>query len=217
MPLLLDPNGPVKRLFDLIWALGALVVLAPVMALAALAGLVDDGWPVIYVQDRVGRHGKVFSFFKFRTMVRNAEKIGAGWEVQAEDPRITRTGRVLRRWSLDELPQLWNVLRGDMSIVGPRPTLPYQVARYTRRQRRRLEVRPGLTGLAQISGRNLLPWAERIELDIRYIDSYSLWQDLAIIARTFAFVFREDAVYGEGWANIPGDTGSSTPAEQEVS
>lgn len=207
MQILRDPNGPVKRAFDLAWTLASLLVLWPVLLLCAVAVLLDDGWPVFYVQERVGRHGRIFPFFKFRTMVRNAEKLGAGWEIEERDPRITRTGHFLRRWSLDELPQLLNILRGEMSVVGPRPTLAYQVARYTRRQRRRLEVRPGLTGLAQVTGRNRLTWPERIELDIEYVDRYTAWLDLLLIARTFGILGDAGAVYGEGWARRPGDPG----------
>jgi lipopolysaccharide/colanic/teichoic acid biosynthesis glycosyltransferase len=197
----------VKRAFDLAWTGASLLVLWPVLLLCAAAVYLDDGWPVFYVQERVGRDGRPFPFFKFRTMVRNAEKIGAGYEIEEKDPRITRTGHFLRRWSLDELPQLFNILRGEMSVVGPRPTLAYQVATYTPHQRRRLEVRPGLTGLAQVTGRNRLPWPERIELDIKYIDNYTPWLDLALIARTFGILKDSGSVYGEGWARRPGDPG----------
>lgn len=203
----LGPNGLVKRLFDLVWASASLVVLSPVLLLCAVAVLIDDGWPVFFVQQRVGRDGRVFPFFKFRTMVRNAEKIGAGMEIDRNDPRITRTGNFLRRWSLDELPQLVNILRGEMSVVGPRPTLAYQVAEYSEHQRRRLEVRPGLTGLAQISGRNALSWPERIELDIRYVDTYTPLLDCQIIMRTFGVLGNSEVVYGQGWAKRPGDPG----------
>lgn len=217
MSSLCSPNGPVKRAFDVAWALASLLVLGPVLLLCALAVYLDDGWPIFYIQERVGRSGRVFPFFKFRTMVRNAERMGAGMEIEERDPRITRTGHFLRRWSLDELPQLLNILRGEMSVVGPRPTLAYQVARYTPRQRRRLEVRPGLTGLAQVSGRNRLPWPERIELDIEYIDRYTPWLDLVLIARTFGILRDASVVYGEGWARRPGDPGyPSNPAPEET-
>lgn len=206
-----DPNGPLKRAFDIAWALGSLIVLSPLLLLVALAVLIDDGWPVFYVHERVGRDGRLFPFFKFRTMVRNAHTLGAGYEIEQRDPRITRTGHFLRRWSLDELPQLLNVLRGEMSIVGPRPTLAYQVARYDPRQRRRLEVRPGLTGLAQVTGRNRLSWPERIELDIQYIDTWTFGLDLRIIARTFGVLGDSDVVYGHGWARRPGDPGYQAP------
>jgi lipopolysaccharide/colanic/teichoic acid biosynthesis glycosyltransferase len=132
----------------------------------------------------VGLAGAEFELLKLRTMEVGAESRGAGWAVDARDPRITQVGRILRRLSLDEVPQLWNVVRGDMSLVGPRPTLAYQVERYTPRQRRRLEVKPGITGWAQIHGRARLPWEERIELDVWYVEHRSPWVDLRILART---------------------------------
>jgi lipopolysaccharide/colanic/teichoic acid biosynthesis glycosyltransferase len=157
---------------------------SPLLALAAIAIKLDDGGPVFYRQRRVGREGAEFELLKLRTMDVGAEQRGAGLAVNAGDPRITRSGRILRRVSLDELPQLWNVVRGDMSLVGPRPTLAYQVERYTPRQRRRLEVKPGITGLAQVNGRARLPWADRIELDVWYVEHRSPWLDLKILART---------------------------------
>ena len=138
----------------------------------------------MYRQTRVGRDGVDFELLKLRTMVVDAERKGAGPAVDKGDARITRAGRVLRRLSLDELPQLWNVVRGEMSLVGPRPTLRYQVERYTPRQRRRLEVKPGITGWAQVHGRAALPWDERIELDVWYVEHRSPWLDLQILART---------------------------------
>ena len=139
---------------------------------------------MLYRQLRVGRDGAEFELLKLRTMVVGAEHQGAGYAVDKGDPRITRVGRVLRRLSLDELPQLWNVVRGDMSVVGPRPTLRYQVDRYTERQRRRLEVKPGITGWAQVNGRAALPWADRIELDVWYVEHRSPLLDLKILAWT---------------------------------
>ncbi len=200
-------NRLIKRAFDIVWATCSLVVLSPLIMLSMLAVYLDDGAPVFFVQERVGKGGRLFPFFKLRTMVRNAERIGAGYEIEAGDKRITRTGSFLRRWSLDELPQLLNVLRGEMSIVGPRPTLAYQVEHYTEHQRRRLEALPGLTGLAQVSGRNSLSWPERIELDIEYIDNYSFWLDLKIIVRTFLMLGDSAVVYGRGWAKRLGDPG----------
>jgi lipopolysaccharide/colanic/teichoic acid biosynthesis glycosyltransferase len=154
------------------------------LATAAVAIKMDDGGPVFYRQRRVGLHGREFELFKLRTMEVGAETRGAGFAVNDGDPRITRVGRVLRRLSLDELPQLWNVVRGDMSLIGPRPTLAYQVERYSPRQRRRLEVKPGITGWAQIHGRARLPWSDRIELDVWYVEHRSPWLDLKILART---------------------------------
>ena len=161
-----------------------LALAAPVLAIAAAAIKLEDGGPVFYRQRRVGLHGNEFELLKLRTMEVGAERKGAGFALNAGDPRITRVGRILRRLSLDEVPQLWNVVRGDMSLVGPRPTLAYQVERYTPRQRRRLDVKPGITGWAQIHGRARLPWDERIELDVWYVDHRSPWLDLRILART---------------------------------
>ncbi|MBW3593758.1 MAG: sugar transferase, partial [Actinobacteria bacterium] len=152
-------------------------------------------------QTRFGRDGRDFDLFKVRTMVANAHTIGPGWLVAERDPRITRVGAFLRRWSLDELPQLANVLRGDMSIVGPRPTLRYQVEKYTDFQRRRLEVRPGITGWAQISGRNEITWPKRIELDVWYVDNRSLRLDARILARTLPLLLRPSGVYNEARAD----------------
>ena len=161
-----------------------LAVTSPVLAAAAVAIKLDDGGPVFYRQRRVGLNGQEFDLLKLRTMEVGAERKGAGFAVNEGDPRITRIGRLLRRLSLDEVPQLWNVVRGDMSLVGPRPTLAYQVERYTPRQRRRLEVKPGITGWAQIHGRARLPWEERIELDVWYVEHRSPWLNLKILART---------------------------------
>jgi lipopolysaccharide/colanic/teichoic acid biosynthesis glycosyltransferase len=174
----------VRRLFDVGAAAVGLVLTAPVLGAAAAAIKLEDRGPVLYRQRRVGLRGREFELLKLRTMVVGAEKMGAGWAVNEGDPRITRVGRVLRKLSLDELPQLWNVLRGDMSVIGPRPTLAYQVERYTPHQRRRLEVKPGLTGWAQVHGRAALPWDERIELDVWYVEHRSLRLDLRILART---------------------------------
>jgi lipopolysaccharide/colanic/teichoic acid biosynthesis glycosyltransferase len=174
----------VKRILDLAGAGLALLLASPLLLLAALAIKLDDRGPVLYRQRRMGRHGEEFDLLKLRTMIVGAEAQGAGWAVNAGDPRITRAGRVLRRLSLDELPQLWNVVRGEMSLVGPRPTLAYQVERYTPRQRRRLEVKPGITGWAQVQGRARVPWDDRIEFDVWYVEHRSLWLDLRILART---------------------------------
>jgi lipopolysaccharide/colanic/teichoic acid biosynthesis glycosyltransferase len=145
---------------------------------------------VLYRQTRVGKDGLDFELLKLRTMVVGAEKLGAGFAIDEGDTRITRVGRLLRKLSLDELPQLWNVVRGDMSVIGPRPTLRYQVERYDERQRRRLEVKPGITGWAQIHGRATLSWPQRIELDVWYVDHRSAWLDLRILARTPLSLFR---------------------------
>jgi lipopolysaccharide/colanic/teichoic acid biosynthesis glycosyltransferase len=162
----------------------ALAVASPVLALAALAVKLGDGGPVLFKQTRVGKDGKDFELLKLRTMVVDAEKKGAGYAVDKGDPRITRAGRFLRRTSIDELPQLWNVVRGDMSLIGPRPTLRYQVERYDERQRKRLDVLPGITGWAQIHGRASLSWEERIEYDVWYVDHRSPLTDVLILLRT---------------------------------
>jgi lipopolysaccharide/colanic/teichoic acid biosynthesis glycosyltransferase len=173
-----------NRALDVVVASTGLVLTSPVLAAAALAVKLGDGGPVLYRQTRVGKDGRDFELLKLRTMVVGAEKLGAGYAVDQGDPRITRVGRFLRRTSIDELPQLWNVVRGDMSLIGPRPTLRYQVERYDERQRRRLEVLPGITGWAQIHGRAALSWEERIELDVWYVDHRSPRTDLLILLRT---------------------------------
>jgi len=174
----------VNRPLDIAGAGVALAVVSPLLGLAAVAIKLEDGGPVLYRQVRVGKDGVDFELLKLRTMRVGAEREGAGYAVNRGDPRITRVGRVLRRLSLDELPQLWNVLRGEMSLIGPRPTLRYQVERYTPRQARRLEVKPGITGWAQIHGRARLPWDERIELDVWYVEHRSARTDLLILLRT---------------------------------
>jgi lipopolysaccharide/colanic/teichoic acid biosynthesis glycosyltransferase len=178
-----------NRVLDAALAGIGLAITSPALAVAAVAIKLDDGGPVLYRQRRVGLHGEEFELVKLRTMAVGAERQGAGHAVDEGDPRITRAGRALRRLSLDEIPQLWNVARGDMSLIGPRPTLAYQVEQYTARQRRRLDVKPGITGWAQIHGRARLPWDERIELDVWYVEHRSPWLDLKILARTPAALF----------------------------
>ncbi len=179
-----------NRALDVAVAGSGLVLTSPLLGLAALAVKLEDGGPVLYRQVRVGRDGEDFELVKLRTMVVGAERMGAGFAVDQGDPRITRLGRFLRRSSIDELPQLWNVVRGDMSMIGPRPTLRYQVEQYDARQRRRLDIRPGLTGWAQVHGRAALPWAERIELDLWYVEHRSPLVDLKILLRTPLALFR---------------------------
>jgi lipopolysaccharide/colanic/teichoic acid biosynthesis glycosyltransferase len=174
----------VNRAADIAIAGTALVVASPVLGLAALAVKLEDRGPVLFRQMRVGKDGSDFELLKLRTMVVGAETVGAGFAVNKGDSRITRAGRILRRLSFDELPQLWNVIRGDMSVIGPRPTLRYQVERYDAHQRRRLEVKPGITGWAQVHGRAALPWANRIELDVWYVEHRSPLLDLKILAKT---------------------------------
>ncbi|HZC31029.1 MAG TPA: sugar transferase [Gaiellaceae bacterium] len=179
-----------NRVVDVVVGAAALVVASPLLALGMLAIKLTSPGPVLFRQTRVGKDGRDFELLKLRTMTVGAEHEGAGYAVAAGDPRITSVGRVLRRLSLDELPQLWNVVRGDMSMIGPRPTLRYQVERYTPRQRRRLEVRPGITGWAQVHGRASLPWDERIELDVWYVEHRSPSLDAKILALTPFALFR---------------------------
>lgn len=179
-----------NRAADVFLAGVALVLTSPFLGLAALATKLEDRGPVFYRQTRVGKDGEDFEVLKLRSMVVGAESLGAGYAVDEGDARITRVGRIVRRTSIDELPQLWNVLRGDMSIIGPRPTLRYQVEQYDEHQRRRLDVRPGLTGWAQVHGRASLPWAERIELDVWYVDHRSPRVDIGILLRTPLALFR---------------------------
>ncbi len=192
----------IKRAIDLAIASIGSIATAPLIALLALLIRLESPGHPIYRQTRVGRNGAIFSIYKLRTMVRGAEFTGAGLAIQEGDDRITRIGASLRRYSLDELPNLWNVLRGEMSIVGPRPTIPVQVQTYTERQRGRLAVKPGITGWAQVNGRASLPWAERIELDIWYVEHRSVGLDLRILARTVTMVLTGQGLYkGErgGW------------------
>jgi lipopolysaccharide/colanic/teichoic acid biosynthesis glycosyltransferase len=196
------PGASAKRALDL--AIGTLgsIATAPLVAVLAIAIRLESRGHPIYTQTRAGVDGKPFAIYKLRTMVRGAEFTGAGLAIQEGDDRITRLGRFLRRYSLDELPNLWNVVRGEMSIVGPRPTLPVQVEQYTERQRVRLAVKPGITGWAQVNGRASLPWAERIELDLWYVRHQSLALDLRILRRTVGMVVSGQGLYkGErgGW------------------
>ena len=185
-----------KRLIDIIIATIALLSLSPLLLLIGLAILIDSRGPIFYVDDRVGQYGHSFRIYKFRTMVVGARYQGLGLEVAQNDTRITLVGHFLRQWSLDELPQLFNVLIGDMSLIGPRPTVQSQVDFYTSEQKRRLIVKPGISGWAQVNGRNTIPWHKRIELDIWYIDNWSIWLDFVIFLRTFNVVLKADDVYG---------------------
>jgi lipopolysaccharide/colanic/teichoic acid biosynthesis glycosyltransferase len=194
------------RTLDVAIAGTGLVLGSPFLAAAALAVKLGDGGPVLYRQARVGKDGRDFELLKLRTMIVDAERQGAGYAVAAGDSRITRVGTFLRRTSLDELPQLWNVVRGDMSLIGPRPTLRYQVEQYDERQQRRLEILPGITGWAQVHGRATLPWEERIELDLWYVDHRSWKTDLLILLRTPLSLFG-GTYKGEsgGWKGRSGD------------
>ena len=188
-------GGRLKRAVDRAVALPLAVALTPLMAGIAVWVRRDSPGPAIFRHRRIGLHGRPFTMLKFRTMVVGAERMGAGLAVNEGDPRITRAGHVLRRLSLDELPQLWNIVLGQMSLVGPRPTVAFQVERYTPRQRGRLAARPGVTGLAQVSGRASLKWSERIEIDLRYCERWSLRMDLAILLRTVRVVLAREGTY----------------------
>jgi lipopolysaccharide/colanic/teichoic acid biosynthesis glycosyltransferase len=189
-----------KRALDIVIALAGLTLGAPVLLLAMAAIRIESPGHPIYRQRRVGRDGAAFDLYKLRTMVHGAEHMGAGMAVNEGDSRVTRIGAFLRRTSLDELPNLFTVRRGEMSIVGPRPTIPVQVEQYSERQRGRLSVKPGITGWAQVNGRASLPWSERIELDLYYVEHRSLALDLRILARTAGVLARGDGLY-------KGDTG----------
>jgi lipopolysaccharide/colanic/teichoic acid biosynthesis glycosyltransferase len=193
----------VNRALDLVIAGLILLVASPLLALAVVAIRLESRGPVFYRQQRVGRDGESFELWKLRTMVPGAESMGAGIYIVEGDTRITRVGRLLRRFSLDELPNLINVMRGEMAIVGPRPTVQEQVDRYTERQRRRLEVKPGVTGWAQINGRASLPWPDRIELDVWYVEHRSLRLDLRILTKTARMLATGHGLYSEdltqGW------------------
>jgi lipopolysaccharide/colanic/teichoic acid biosynthesis glycosyltransferase len=192
----------VKRAIDIAGAAAGLALAAPILAIAACAIKLEDDGPVFFRQMRLGRGERPFEVLKLRTMTVDAETVRSDGVVEEGDPRITRVGSLLRRTAVDELPQLWNVLRGEMSLVGPRPVPLPHLERYDERQRRRLEVRPGVTGWAQIHGRASLPWPERIELDVWYVEHRSLAVDARILARTAGVLLRRDVVYrGEagGW------------------
>jgi undecaprenyl phosphate N,N'-diacetylbacillosamine 1-phosphate transferase len=185
-----------KRGLDIVAASLGLLILVPAFALIALAIWLDSPGSFFFTVRAAGRSGRAFDQWKFRTMKVGAREQGHPFETSATDPRITRVGHFLRRWSLDELPQLWNVLRGEMSIIGPRPAFIEVAECYPRFEARRLLMRPGLTGLAQIHGRNLLPWPHRVTYDIAYIELYSLWMDFRILIRTIPVVVRGEGVYG---------------------
>jgi lipopolysaccharide/colanic/teichoic acid biosynthesis glycosyltransferase len=186
----------VKSVLDAIVAICSLVLLLPVLIVIAICVRLDSPGPVFFSQYRAGLRGRRFQMLKFRTMVQNADQFGSGLYVSRDDSRITRFGRILRRFSLDELPQLWNILGGQMSLVGPRPALPYHVERYTAREARRLLMRPGLTGWSQVNGRNLLSWPERLEKDVWYVDNFSLWLDARILLRTLSVWLSGEGLYG---------------------
>jgi lipopolysaccharide/colanic/teichoic acid biosynthesis glycosyltransferase len=208
----------VPRALDLLLATPALALALPVLLLATIAIKLESRGPALYRQRRAGRDGAEFELLKLRTMHSGSDPVGVGTPVLEDDPRVTRVGRTLRRLSLDELPNLLNVIRGEMAIVGPRPTLIPQVERYTPRQRRRLEVKPGLTGWAQVNGRAGIPWEERIELDVWYVEHRSLRLDLRILARSPGALLREAGdTARDPYAGSAADSALRQAAERERS
>lgn len=190
------------RLIDIISSVIGLAILSPLFWVVAILIKLDSKGSVFFRQERVGKNGQLFKTWKFRTMIEEAVSKGLDYNVTKDDPRITKVGRILRNWGLDELPQLVNVLKGEMSIVGPRPTLKYQVEQYNDFQCKRLLVKPGITGWALIHGRNLLNWEERIKYDVWYIENQSLWFDFKIMLKTVWVVFiKREGVYGKGGIN----------------
>jgi len=191
-----------KRFFDFLVALVCLIILSPLFLIIAILIKIDSRGIIFFRQERIGKNGKPFLIYKFRTMIDGAINKGLGNTVSENDDRITKTGKFLRKWGIDELPQLVNVLKGEMSIVGPRPTLRYQVEKYNDVEKRRLLAKPGLAGWALIHGRNYLTWPERIKYDIWYVDNWSLWIDVKIIFKTFYLIFiKQEGVYGKNGIN----------------
>lgn len=187
-----------KRLMDIVISLALLIVVIPIMVIIAIAIRISSGPPILFKQERLGLNAQPFQLLKFRTMVPNARYIGSGVQVTENDPRITRVGRFLRRWSLDELPQLFNILKGDMSLVGPRPVLPDHpkpLHEYTDRELKRFLVRPGLTGLAQINGRGNTTWDKKFEYDIKYVENRNVWLDLLILLKTAILLVKGSDIY----------------------
>jgi sugar transferase EpsL len=196
----------IKRTMDVMLSASLLMVLSPLLLLIGALVRLRMGSPVLFKQVRPGKSGEPFSLIKFRTMV---DAVGSDGQPLSDEDRLTRLGAFLRRWSLDELPELWNVLRGDMSLVGPRPLLVEYLDRYTAEQARRHEVKPGVTGLAQVKGRNDLSWEERLALDVWYVDNWSLWLDLKILSRTVVQVVKRRGINAPGEATMPEFKGTS--------
>lgn len=190
-------GGRAKRAVDLAVALPLLIALSPLMVAIAIWIRRESPGPALFRQQRTGFAGRPFDLLKFRSMVDGAVNMGSGLRVTSTDSRITRSGRILRSTSLDELPQLINIVRGDMSLIGPRPTMPFHMERYDDDQLRRLYARPGVTGLAQIRGRNAIPWSQRLRHDVEYVDTWSLWKDLRIVLGTVAVVARRHGTYDD--------------------
>lgn len=185
----------IKRIIDFILSLVLLMLLSPLLIITAVFIKIDSRGPIIFRQPRIGKEGKIFKVWKFRTMVDNAEKMGTGLATAEKDPRITRIGKVLRKTSVDELPQLVNVLKADMSFIGPRPAPVQHLEKYNKLERQRLNVLPGITGWAQVNGRNKLTWPERIEKDIWYVNNTSILLDIKIILKTVKVILLSEGVY----------------------
>jgi len=187
----------IKKIVDVIMSLILIIVLLPLFFVISLAIKFSSKGPILFKQERIGLDGRPFVLYKFRTMREGADKDTAGKYITGNEEVLTPVGKFLRRWALDELPQLFNVLKGDMSVVGPRPALPYQVERYNERQKKRLEMKPGLTGWAQVNGRNKLTWPERIEYDVCYVENWSLWLDFKILIMTIPALLRKDYAFSD--------------------
>lgn len=215
-------NKFLKRFFDIVFCLVALIVLMPVWLIIAIAIKCDSKGPVLFAQERRTKDGRLFKMYKYRSMVVNAESMGAGLFNYVNDPRVTRIGRILRSSSLDELPQLWNVVKGDLSIVGPRPCVSYELGDFetlNNKYKKRFEVRGGITGLAQIKGRNENSWDEKVTYDNIYIDEFKkqgIWLDIKIIAGTVAKVFKKQDIYEEKSDASMNDTEAAKFAEEEI-
>lgn len=196
-------QSAIKRLIDFVTALVGLLLLSPVMLWTVIVIKLTSRGPIFFLQERLGKDASIFKLYKFRTMIVGAVNIGKGLSVTEKDPRITSVGAFLRKTSLDEIPQLINVLKGDISLVGPRPTVPQHLEYYGEFEKRRLEAKPGITGLAMIKGRASIPWSKRIEYDVEYVDNFSLWLDLKILLQTILIVIRRKNVYYDYEKNGP--------------
>jgi undecaprenyl phosphate N,N'-diacetylbacillosamine 1-phosphate transferase len=185
----------VKRVFDILLSSALIVLLLPLFLFIILLIKLDSAGPAFFVQERAGQFGRPFKIYKFRTMIQDAISMGDGVNVKQNDFRITKTGGFLREWSLDELPQIFNIFKGDMSFVGPRPTLMYQIKKYSEEQRKRLNMKPGLTGLAQINGRNNLSWPEKIKYDVQYVENFNLLLDIKILVKTIWVILGREGTY----------------------
>ncbi|MBI2053774.1 MAG: sugar transferase [Candidatus Staskawiczbacteria bacterium] len=190
-----------KRIFDLVVSFIALILLMPLFIITAVLIKIDSPGPVFFFYERIGKNSKPFYPFKFRTMAKDSMDRG-GYKISENDERITKTGKFLRKFAIDELPQLFNVLKGEMSLVGPRPSFRYQVEKYNNFEKKRLDVLPGLAGWALIHGRNSLLWKERIKYDVWYVENWSFWLDIKIIIMSFYVIFiKQEGIYGKGGVN----------------